>query len=343
MGFFDWFKAKQPDRPGDEPKPAKLTFFSEVAASFRSTIDQARRDEVLAAGVKTARYRAQELFKDIGAGRAPAVTSIYERYTSEAHLGEVGAVGAMQNNPLRSVPKDFFEDAYRSWASEGGVGIPPWQRLGVAVKEGWLQDEKHDLHFHWDVTTKEQARTLWRTYFFYNFVGLDHFCYYISHEGQDNEVQTYESWVPAHETQFFARANQVRPGMAAQINAAIRVEEDKERGGYKVTPTPRFYELTLQLTSAYFLENVGQVEGNHPGLGYMRWNLGEDRYRVFLDAVTQHMKEPGNTAKLASEWAFRTKMKSIEWGKVRSNALTFMFFSDVYRMAFENIDWKAKQ
>jgi len=341
VGFFDWFKTKQADTPGSEPTPAKLTFYNEVAAVFGSTNDQARRDDTLNAGVKTARYRAQELFKDIRAGRALAVKSLYDRYNNEAKLNEPDTPGLIEGNPLTSVPKDFFEDAYRSWASEGGIGIPPWQRLGVAVKEGWLQDKDHDLHTHWDVTTKDQARTLWRTRFFYSFVGLDHFCFYIVHEG-DNEVQLFESSVPDHEQTFFARANQVRPGMAAQINAAILVEEDKARGGYNVTPTPRFYELTLQLTSAYFLENVGQVEGNDPGLAYMRWNLGKERYQLFLASVARHMKEPGNTANIASEWAFRTKMKSDEYGKVRKNALTSMFFTEVYRMVFENVDWKAK-
>jgi len=345
MGSFDSVTANQTDKPGDEPKPAKLTFFNEVAALFRSpTADQARRDEILTAGVKTARYRAQELFKDIRTFRAPAVTSIYKRYTAEAHLGEAGAAGAMSDNPLLSVPKDFFENAYRSWALEGGRGIPPWQRLGAAVKEGWVRDEKKPLAVHVDATDKNNARAMWRTYFLFEFMGLDEFCFYIPRKGEDNNVNYLnEALAPKHEERFLARANKIKPGMADQINAAIIVMEDKEIGGYNITPTPRFYELILQLTSTYFLENVVKVENKHPGLGYMRWNMGAGKYREFLKAVEQHMKEPENTAQIASEWAFQTKIKKTEWDKARMNALTFMFFSDVYQMVYENIDWKAKQ
>jgi len=325
----------------NEPKPAKQTFFNEVDATFRSPKDQARRNDVLTAGIATARWRAHQLWEDLTKKKAPGVTTIRNRYITDAGLETATANSVLRDNPLMYIPADFFEHAYRSWASSGGTGIPPWELLAIEVKEGWNANPKlyHAPTYRPEATSEEHAKDLFRSEFYFQSVGLDYFIYHEAQKGGDNTTSFDDDKAQAHHDHFIKVANQLISGIAEQINATLLASPDPSGRGYNVTVTARFYELTLRLTDAYFRQNVKGVPGGHFGLSYMRWNQGQGRFRDFMKAAEQHMKEPGNTAKIAAEWAFKTKIKTEEYGKSRMSALTVMYFADVYRMAFEDIDW----
>jgi len=321
----------------NESKPVKQTFFKEVAAAFSATpADKAHQDKILNEGVATARWRANQMYHDMTNKRAPSVVSIRERYQTEADLAN-----ELPGNPFYFVPADFVEHTYRSWALSGGKGTPPWELLAISVKEGWnIKPNRQIPTYRTEAASAQNAKDLFRAEFYWRHVGLDYFICHTPQARGDSKAAFTDADALCHRTHFKSSANQIIPGIAEKIDAALLVSPHPSGRGYNVEPTPRFYELSLQLTDAYFRVNVKNVPENHFGLGYMRWNMGVSRFRPFMESSERHRKEPENLGKTAAEWAFKTKIKSNEYPEPRMNALTFMYYSEVYRMAFEDIDWK---
>lgn len=315
-----------------DPQP---TYFSQVAETFRTTNDQSQRAAALDAGVLTAKARAHRLYQDTLLKKGPA-TNIRVRYEREAGLSP----GVLPENPFMYVPQSEFEEAYRSWASSGGTGLVPWELLGVSVREGWTT--RSPLGANQAVTTAQSARTLWRSRFYYQKMGLDHFIDHRPTSG-DNQASFLERDAAGHQRVFEANANGIEHGLAQRIDAELYVTPNPS-GGFDVRPTPRFYELSLRLTDAYFRENRDKVEGRDFGLGYMRWNLGETRYNNFDTAALRYSRlyenrKPNGAALTEAEWAFKTPVISGEWDHPRINAIHVEYFAEVFRVAYEDVEW----
>jgi hypothetical protein len=175
----------------------------------------------------------------------------------------------------------------------------------VAVKEGWTTNRLPDTR-QW-ATTPQQARTLWRSRFYYYNIGLDHFIDRRPQPTGDNAPSFLDGDAAAHQAVFERYANSIEVGLAQKIDAEIFVMSNPN-GGFDVRPTSHFYELTLRLTDAYFRENVDQVEGQDHGLGYTRWNMGGARYRGFDTAAQRYSRlylesNPRLEAVTEADWA----------------------------------------
>jgi len=212
-------------------------------------------------------------------------------------------------------------------------------RLAVAVKEGWHTDgskpsEPSSLQ---GVSTESAARTLWRSLFYYDYLGTDHFIDRNKQKVGDNRPSFLESDAPAHQRDFESNANALDPGIAAKIDGELKVSPNPA-GGFDVRPTGDFYVLSLKLVDSYFRENVSKVEGEDLGLGYIHWNMGDERYALFENSAINHgnefpTKQPDGTNLSEAYWSFKTPIIDGEYDQPRRNALRFQYFSEVFRIS----------
>lgn len=244
------------------------------------------------------------------------------------------------------IPAAYFADAYNAWAAAGGQGLKPWEIIGLAVKEGLFDNEKKKPKpwKHQAVAkSPENAKALWRSDFFYRFLGLDYFTNYTHVKGQDNTIGYTDADAPGHQGAFENRANRLVPGISAAIDASLIATPHNGKDnaeGYDVVATDTFYILVMRLDAALFQTHSSKVPGQHLGLGYMHFNQGQGSYARFNKSAQQHLQEPGNMGKSLTEYAFQTKIPAIkDYGIPRRNAVKLMYYNDVFRIVYEDIDW----
>jgi hypothetical protein len=202
-------------------------------------------------------------------------------------------------------------------------------------------------------SSADNAKAIWRSVYYYENMGLDHFVHTTATSG-DNVIDRTDAGAAAHEADFRARiAAQVAAGrlprdISSDINAEITATPDPASPGhFTVTATPRFYSLSLLLADAYFRENQAAVAADprigaspDPGLVYMRWNLGATRFAPFVTSAEAHRMEPaynlpGGAHPTIAQWAFERRVQSTEYGQPRSNAIRFRYYLEVYRLLYE--------
>ena len=147
---------------------------------------------------------------------------------------------------------------------------------------------------------------------------------------------------PTHQARFEARANQLIPGIAQRIDATFVVtpqDPKNPNGGFDVEPTEQFYVLTMQLAAALFSLHSKKVNAI-PGFDYMHRNMGAGSYSKFEKSLEGKLKQPGNAKHTPAELAFRSMIPAKkDFGVPRRNAVVYMYFTEVFKMAFENVDW----
>ena len=312
--------------------------YSTVSAAY-ATADAKSRAKVLQSGIDSATaWRAQlQRLTERGKGPIPAIRTRIRDATGVT----------VDENPYVGVSGTRVEQAYRTLA-EGAVA-EPWILLALWVKEG----RATPFTFANPGTTPEHARALWRSaYYFFN-MGLDHFAHTTAGAG-DNALSLTDADADQHEADFTSRiAAQVAAGrlnrnISAEINAELTAAPDTAAPGrFTVTPSARFFTLSLLLADAYYRENKTAVEadkligaGADPGLVYARWNMGAARFAGLVASAEKHRMEaayamPDGTHPSIAQWAFERRVVKSEYGEPRENAVRFRFYLEAYRLVFE--------
>ena len=334
--------------------PVAITKFSEVQRIWPTLRTQAERDAALSAVIPHARQRATELFRT---AESNPILGIRQRIESTTGV-------TLEHNPLIGVYQDNVEQAYRSWAE--GAGVEPWILLAVWKKEGLgsnrpgVDPERRPLvqsapgisaPRDFAATSGDRAKSLYRSWVYYWRMGIDHFMHFTPRPG-DNAASFTDADAPNHETAFRnAISAQVRAGrlprdISAEINAeltATPVGPDR----FSVTPTNRFFTLSLMLVGAYYRENEAAVAADpriganpDPGMVYMRWNLGATRFEEFMTSAEGHRVEPAHRrpeggAPSVTQWALETRVASNEYGQPRNNAIRVRYFVEVFKLIYE--------
>lgn len=336
--------------PGPTPPvpPTADARFSAVRRGVLSSADPAERLRLLEAGIAFARVRART--ERATAGNKTSVTAktraimmcetgIGLPTSPQPHLDENVLFGRVND--------DRVEDAYRSWFENPTQSASPWILLGVWAKEGLTTQP---VGPRVQATSIADARSIWRSRFFFVNMGTDHFVKTIAVAGQDNKLVENPGSGVQHDRVF-------RPAVAAQLAAGrlprdISPEIDGQlnvtpvpgsAGEFIVSPTRRFAVLSLMLVDAFWRENQAAavrevVPTPRPldllGLTYMRWNMRASSWRQLLGRDMTQNRDSDGTVPSLPLWAFHRTLIAGQFNVPRANALrtrlNFVVFRSVY-------------
>jgi hypothetical protein len=317
------------------PTSPSVEKFSELQKQWTTLSTPADRNAALTLAIAAARKRANLLYKSAGSNPILSIRQPIERSTKVD----------LEDNPLISVTQENVEQAYRAWAE--GASVEPWVLLALWKKEGIGETVLDTIA----ATTGDRAKALYRSRIYYDRMGLDHFISYTSASG-DNRASFTDSDAPLHDTAFRnAITAQVAAGrlprdISGEINAELSATSSGP-GHFQVTPTDRFFTLSLLLAGAYYRENVVALESDprigsnpDPGLVYMRWNMGATRFAPFIPSAESHRMESqytmaGGMQPSITQWAFEREPRTAEWGQPRANAIRYRYFIEVFRLIYE--------
>jgi hypothetical protein len=329
------------DGPTPAPAPAPIRF-SDVQRQWPTLTTPAAKEAVLAPAVTESRARSNRLFRSANSDPIRAIREPIGRETGLTTAQE------LEPSPLVGVTQDNVEQAYRAWAE--GAGKEPWILLAVWKKEGAGQR----IPDTYAASSAANAKALYRSRAYFIQMGTD---YYIDHSTPvtgDNVTDFSDARAPAHETAFRAAiARQVTAGrlpagrdFAREINDELAAAPAGP-GRFTVTPTSRFYTLSLMLLHPYYRENEAALAADprvgalpDPGLVYMRWNMGATRFAPFLSSAEGHRMEaaytmPGGREPTLTQWAFERVPREDEYGQSRRNAIRYRYFVEVFRLIYE--------
>jgi hypothetical protein len=324
------------ERPAPEPAPA--TTFTDVARTYRTSEDAATRADVLARGIASARANASALYRNAG---KPPVSTLRERYERET------GASVSYTNPFIGVSQDDVERAYRAWAENPETSSPPWILLAVWVKEG-LADEvvEQENAAGIPAASAADARAIYRSMAYYYNFGADVFIAHTAHAGADNTADFAPGSGASHDTAFHDQiARQVSAGrlardLSGEIDATLSVAP-AGAGRFTVTASPRFAELSLLLVDAFYREQRDALAADprvgadpHPGLVYMRWNMGAGSMDTFLARPPN--PDPDGSTPSRTTWAFHRPIVETEWGQARRNAMRFAYLAEIFEHAYED-------
>ena len=324
---------------GGDGGPAAGNPFTAVRAAYSAATTDKDKATALQAGIDSATaWRAQlQRLTERGKGPIPAIRT---RINSDTGV-------TVDQNPYIGVSGSRVEQTYRSLAE--GATLEPWILLALWVKEGRGTADA----FVNRGTTPGNARALWRSFYYYFNMGLDHFTHTTAGSG-DNTISLDDADAAQHEADFTSRiAEQVKAGrlardISADINAELTVTKDPAApGGFSATPSSRFYSLSLLLSDAYYRENRAAVEADprigpsaDPGLVYARWNMGATRFAPLVTSAETHRMEvayktAAGTQPTIAQWAFERHVAANQYGAPRANAVRFRYYLETYRLVFE--------
>lgn len=318
--------------------PARIPF-STVRTRMAAATSGPERTAALQAGVDSARAWRTDLMTLTSKSKGP-IPGIRSRITTETGV-------TVDPNPYVGVSEDRVEQAYRA-VGEGAVS-EPWLLLALWVKEGRAAPTTNSIA----ASSATNARSIWRSKYYYWNMGLDHFTHMTATSG-DNVIDETDAGASAHEADFGARvADQVAAGrlgrdISADINGEISATPNPATPGqFTVTPTARFYSLSLLLADAYFREQASAVASDprigaapDPGLVYARWNLGPGRFAPFVASAESHRMEaaynlPAGGHPTIGQWALHRTVRPSEYGAPRTNAIRFEYYVEAYRLIYE--------
>jgi hypothetical protein len=324
---------------GDDQPPAPTPFAAVRAAFANPSLPPVLRAAVLQSGIDTATAWRKELQSLTAQGKGPVPAL-------RASLQDATGV-SLDVNPMAGVSGHRVEAAYRALA-EGAV-TAPWTLLSLWVKEG----REEPWPFPNPGTTEAHARALWRTRYYYCNMGLDHFTH-AKPTASDNVVELTDAAAPQHEADFAARiaeqlqAKRLPRDISAEINAELQVAPNPAAPGqFQVTPTARFFTLSLLLADAFYCENLAAVEADprigtnaDAGWSYARWNMHGGSYSAFVGSAERHRAErqyrqPDGTSPSITQWAFERQVVEGEYDVPRQNAIRFRYYVRAYRPIFE--------
>lgn len=334
--------------PSVQPPPKPDARFSVVTRNVLATSDQAERVRLLEAGIAFARGRAAA--ERANAGKPTSITATTRRtMMSETGIGTPGSPHpTLDDNVLFGrVRDDRVEDAYRAWFENPSQSAPPWILLGVWAKEGLTTQP---VGPRVSGTDAADARSIWRSTFFFVNMGTDHFVKTIAAPGQDNDIARGPGSGAQHDTVFRAAiAAQVTAGrlprnIAAEIDAELTVSAvPGAPGEFSVNASRRFAVLSLMLIDAFWRETqtAATVEVKprpRPldllGITYMRWNMRASSWRELLRRDMTKNPDPDGTVPPLAVWAFHRRLIAGQFTVPRANALrarlNFVVFRSVY-------------
>lgn len=344
-----------PGKKEEEKKVAKAgSTFSQVRQAIAKAPDEATKKAALEQGVTASRTWANQLFGLTGTQEP--IKSVRDRIMGETKITDTGK--ALDINPFIGVSQDRVEAAYRAWYEGGGKGKEPWILLAVWAKEGAEKADTGDIR----AKSAADAKAIWRSSYFWNNLGTD---YYMAHTSNASGENTPD-FDPAKSQAAFKggiekqlKAGRLPRDISAEIDGELTAKAvgKADKSGmrdYTITPTPRFYALSLLLIDAYYRENEAAVAADsrlagpggtvEPAMVYARWNLGQSRFDKMVKSAEEHRKEPEyemgggcspKTSPSISEWAFHRPIKAAEWDQPRRNAVRFAYKAEVFRYAYE--------
>jgi N-acetylmuramoyl-L-alanine amidase len=217
------------------------------------------------------------------------------------------------------------------WAKEGST------RMQTAARE--ISQAKSEAN----------AKSIFRSEEYYIALGTDHFIDTTrpSPTG-DNVWDSSDAAAPAHEKHFvrqvqaLVKAGSLAHEISGDINAELTVT--KSGGKFSVTPSMKFYALSLLLADAFFTQLLGmsypEMSSLSIPINYLHWNMSEDSFKAFLKSAELHRKEPahrvGGNPITIERWALHTKVAAKEYFQARTNAIRFLHYIDSYRPIFSN-------
>jgi N-acetylmuramoyl-L-alanine amidase/Hemopexin len=246
-------------------------------------------------------------------------------------------------NPYFSLGQQQLEAVVRAAASATQA---PETLLALWAKEGSVRMVTSPSTVT-NASSADNARSLFRSNVYYVDLGSDHFVITrYDPVRQDNVWDDRDSIAPSHEKHFQDRVQElVKSGILSEdISAAINAELTVSASApFTVTPSTRFYALSLLLMDALFTSfqrNIfSQLASLSEPLNYVQWNIGTAKFRKFLASAEKHRQEKayksaGGDPISIEQWALHTVPKNNEWRAPRVNAIRFMYYSDCYRPIF---------
>ena len=328
--------------------PAKAAGrFTDVSAAVRAAPDAAAKEAALAAGVKAATARADQLRSGAGSSSSP-FAALRARITAETAVGSSSSTfKTLDANPLFGIGNDRVEQAYRAWAENTASSEPPWALLALWAKEGLTTPQ---IASAVAANSVADARAIWRSDYYFINMGIDHFTHFAA-TGADNNIDRSPGAGAAHDTAFTSAitaqvgAGRLPRDISGDINAELTVN-NLGGGNYTVVPTSRFFSLSLMLANAYWQENHAAVQADpHVPAGtaaadvdqltYMRWNMGSGRFGQFLARDMTGNADPDGSVPVLPTWAFHRTVRESEWGQPRANAIRFQYALDAFRLVYE--------
>lgn len=324
------------------PTPNVDARFFTIKNAILAAPGQAERARLLEAGIAFARSRASAERRN--AGRPDSVTA----RTRATIMGETGIGGLDQNVLFGRVNDDRVEDAYRAWFENPSHAIPPWVLLGVWAKEGLTTPQVSPQLLANDAA---DARSIWRSNFFFVNMGTDHYVQTITVPGADNRIVSTPGSGVQHDVVYTrAIAAQVAAGLlprdiSAEIDAQLTVIPTPGiPGDFTVTPTRRFAVLSLMLVDAFWRESQADVarevkptpsEFDFLGVTYMKWNMRLSSWRQMLARdMKQNVDSDGTVPSLAI-WALHRRLNAGQFVVPRTNALRAQLNFRVYRSVYQ--------
>lgn len=350
-------RASLKGKPKPKPKPAPTPTvidgrFTPVRAATLATTNPVVRQRALAAGIAFANTTATEVRQ-----KATQPTSLTSRTRARIVLETgVGRPGSdfphLDVNPLFGrVTNARFEQAYRTWAENPARSVEPWIIMALWAKEGLTTPPVSPQVAG---TTAKDARSIWRSRAFFINMGTDHFLNVTGVAGQDNVMNSAPGSGAAHDVAYRAAvAAQVKAGrlprdISGEIDAELSVAADPSvTGRFVVTPTDRFFVLSLMLMDAFWRENREAVLAEPKviamspsaidleGLTYMRWNMRRSSWNALLKRDMKQNTDPDGTAPSLATWAFHREVKKLQFGQSRANAIRMMYTIPVFRSVYE--------
>lgn len=197
-------------------------------------------------------------------------------------------------------------------------------------------------------TTAQNAKTIFRCQVYYEDLGADHFIVTTRIPGRDNVWDDSDAAARGHETHFGARVRELVASrdLSEDVSAAINRDlTTSSASPFSVTPSVKFYSLSLLLVDALFSRmqrgSFSQINQLSPEMNYLQWNMGTSRYQEFLVSADRHRREPtflSNGQPISLErWALHTIPKQTEWHQPRINAIRFMHAMESYRPIFQPV------
>ncbi|MFD3445173.1 D-Ala-D-Ala carboxypeptidase family metallohydrolase [Microbacteriaceae bacterium 4G12] len=335
--------------PPSPTPPVSDARFSRVRRAILATADPTERLRLLEAGIAFSQGRARTERANAG---APTSITARTRATmmSETGIGTPGSPHPIldANVLFGRVNDDRVEDAYRAWFENPAQAAPPWVLLGVWAKEGLTTAPVGPRVRATDVA---DARSIWRSLFFFVNMGTDHFVKTIAVPGKDNDIARGPGSGAQHDAVFrSAVAAQVAAGrlprnIAAEIDAELSVSAvPGAPGEFSVVASRRFAVLSLMLVDAFWREThtaaTAEVTPKPSPLDllcmtYMRWNMRASSWRELLRRDMKQNRDPDGTVPTLPVWAFHRRLITGQFTVPRANALRVRLNFVVFRSVYE--------
>jgi hypothetical protein len=345
----DWAKTELQLQRCDKTTPVTPTngTFATVAPAVRAAPNATAREAALVTGIAGATQRLGDLKSRASSGGEP-IASLRRTIISETGVGGPGR--ALDLNPYVTLQDARIEAVWRAWAENPSGSVEPWTLLALWVKEGLSASSVPNTI---PANDANDARAIYRSQVYYQNMGADHYIHFTAGAG-DNQLSSSPGTGAAQDAAFHAGiAAQVAAGrlprdIGPEINAELHVTPAPgAAGGFVVTATPRFQQLSLMLVDSFFRENRTNVVSDLAAhgasatgadldaMGYMRWNMGPARLDPMLGRSMAPNRDPDGSTPSLPTWALHREVKTGEYDKPRANAIRFQYYQRAYRYIFE--------